>query len=163
MTNIETIKSKIINQDNLNQLLDLWKLKDEKVVFTNGCFDVIHIGHLINLSQSADLGTKLIVGLNTDESVSKLKGPERPINKEYNRALILAAFNFVDAIVFFNTDTPYELIKRVKPNIITKGGDYKPEEVVGHDIVSQNGGEVVIINIVEGFSSSSIIEKGGLA
>lgn len=162
MTNIKNIESKIFRQDQLIQLLSLWQLKDEKIVFTNGCFDIIHIGHLLNLSQSADLGTKLIIGLNTDASVKRLKGHERPINNEYNRALILAGFSFVDAVIYFDSDTPYELIKSIKPDIITKGGDYKPHEVIGHDIVTENGGEVVIINIVEGFSSSSIIEKGGL-
>ena len=162
MTNIEFIESKIFKQDKISQLLSLWQNNNEKIVFTNGCFDVIHIGHLLNLSQSADLGTKLIIGLNTDASVKRLKGSNRPINSEYNRALILAGFSFVDAVIYFDTDTPYELIKSVKPDILTKGGDYKPEEVIGHDIVNKIGGEVVIIKIIEGFSSSSIIEKGGL-
>ena len=163
MTNIEIIESKIYKQDQIIQLLSSWQSKDEKIVFTNGCFDVIHVGHLLNLSQSADLGTKLIIGLNTDASVKRLKGPKRPINNEYNRALILAGFSFVDAVIYFDADTPYELIKSIKPDILTKGGDYKPEEVIGHDVVTQNGGEVIIINIIKGFSSSSIIEKGGLA
>jgi rfaE bifunctional protein nucleotidyltransferase chain/domain len=162
MINIDKIKSKIFEQSQLSGILSLWRFKDEKIVFTNGCFDVFHVGHLHNLLQSADLGTKLVVGLNTDSSIKRLKGDDRPINKEYDRALVLAGFSFVDAVVFFDTDTPYELIKEVKPDIITKGGDYKPKEVVGYDIVKQKGGEVVIIDIVEGFSSTSIIKKGGL-
>ena len=163
MTNIEIIKAKIFKQEQISQLISSWQSVNEIVVFTNGCFDVIHVGHLINLSQSADLGTKLIVGLNTDNSVRRLKGPQRPINSEYDRALILAGFSIVDAVVFFDSDTPYDLIKMVNPNVLTKGGDYKPTEVVGHDIVTKNGGKVEIIKIVDGFSSSSIIEKGGLA
>ena len=163
MAIIDTIKNKIFKSDQLPKLLSQWRFKDEKVVFTNGCFDIIHIGHLINLSQCADLGTKLIVGLNTDASVKRLKGSDRPINNEYDRALLLAGFSFVDAVVLFDTDTPYDLIDTVKPNILAKGGDYKPTEVVGHDIVTKNGGKVAIIKIIEGFSSTSIIEKGGLA
>ena len=163
MTKLDIIKSKILKADELPQLLSQWKFKDEKIVFTNGCFDIIHIGHLINLSQCADLGTKLIIGLNTDASVKRLKGEDRPINNEYDRALILAGFSFIDAVVLFDTDTPYDLINVVKPNILAKGGDYKPNQVVGHDIVTKNGGEVAIIKIIEGFSSTSIIEKGGLA
>ena len=162
MTNIEVIKAKIIDSKQLPKQMSQWRANHEKVVFTNGCFDIIHIGHLINLSKSADLGSKLIVGLNTDASVKRLKGSNRPINKEYDRAMILAGFRFVDAVVLFNSDTPYELIKEVNPHIITKGGDYKSKDVVGYDIVAQNGGEVVIIDIVDGFSSTSIIEKGSL-
>ena len=162
MTNIETIESKIFKQEDASNLISKWRGKNEKIIFTNGCFDILHVGHLFNLSQAADLGTKLIVGLNTDTSVKRLKGEERPINSEHSRAILLAGFGFVDAVIYFNDDTPYELIKIIKPNILVKGGDYKPEEVVGHDIVTKNGGEVAIIKLVKGFSSTSIIKKGGL-
>ena len=162
MTNLELIESKIIKPDQIGQLLSLWRFKDEKIVFTNGCFDILHFGHLKYLSQASDLGTKLIVGLNTDASVKKLKGNGRPINDEKARAYMLASFSFIDAVITFGADTPYELIKQVKPNILVKGGDYNPEEIVGFDIVTQNKGKVVTLTFVEGFSSTSIIKKGGL-
>ncbi|MDA3894282.1 MAG: D-glycero-beta-D-manno-heptose 1-phosphate adenylyltransferase [Salinivirgaceae bacterium] len=163
MTKIEIIESKIIKPDQIDRLLSLWRYKAEKIVFTNGCFDIIHLGHLKYLAEAASLGSKLVIGLNTDASVKKLKGEERPINDEFARAMVLAGFSFIDAVIFFDTDTPYELIKQIKPNYLVKGGDYKPEEIVGYDIVTQNKGEVVTINFVDGYSSTSIIKKGGLA
>lgn len=163
MTNIDLIESKIFKPDQIDRLLSLWRFKSESIVFTNGCFDVIHLGHLKYLAQAANLGTKLVIGLNTDASVKRLKGNDRPINDEYSRAMVLAGFSFVAAVIFFNEDTPYNLIKQVKPNILVKGGDYKIEDIVGYDIVTQNGGEVTTISFVDGFSSTSIIKKGGLA
>jgi len=160
MAKIDAIKSKIFQLSEISNILSLWE--DEKIVFTNGCFDVLHIGHFHNLTQASELGTKLVIGLNTDSSIKRLKGKNRPINNEYDRALMLAGFSFVDAVVFFDTDTPYELIKIIKPNILTKGGDYKPKDVIGYDVVTKYGGEVVIIDLVKGFSSTSIIKKGGL-
>ncbi len=163
MTHFELIKSKLILPDQIDRLLSLWRFKNEKIVFTNGCFDILHLGHIKYLSQAADLGTKLIIGLNTDSSVKKLKGNNRPINNEMARAYMLASFNFIDAIITFDTETPYDLIKHVKPDILVKGGDYKPNEIVGYDIVTQNNGKVVSLSFVEGYSSTSIIKKGGLA
>ena len=163
MTKLERIEAKIIEPDQLDKLLNLWRFKGEKIVFTNGCFDILHLGHLKYLASAAELGTKLIIGLNTDASVKKLKGNDRPINNEIARASVLAGFSFVDALVFFDTDTPYELIKQVKPHFLVKGGDYKAEDIVGYDIVTENKGQVVTIQFVDGFSSTSIIKKGRLA
>ncbi|NNM16225.1 MAG: D-glycero-beta-D-manno-heptose 1-phosphate adenylyltransferase, partial [Bacteroidia bacterium] len=126
---------------------------------TNGCFDLIHLGHIDYLSKASDLGNRLIIGLNTDSSVSKLKGEHRPIKDEHSRATILASFSFIDAVVLFNEDTPLTLIEEIKPDILVKGGDYKSEEIVGHDSVKENKGEVVILDFIEGYSSSKIEEK----
>jgi rfaE bifunctional protein nucleotidyltransferase chain/domain len=162
MPYLDFIKSKIYEPEQINRLLSLWRFKNEKIVFTNGCFDVIHRGHVEYLAQAADLGSKLIIGLNTDASVKRLKGENRPVNNQDARAVLLAAFNFVDAVVFFDNDTPYELIKNVKPDFLVKGSDYKHEDIVGYDIVTQNKGEVVTIDFVKGYSSTSIIKKSGL-
>lgn len=163
MNKSEVIQSKIVQPDQLDRLLSLWKFKDEKIIFTNGCFDVIHRGHIEYLAQAASLGTKLILGLNSDASVKRLKGKNRPINDEEARAIVMASFSFIDAVILFEEDTPLNLISKVIPNVLAKGGDYVIEEIVGYDIVSQNGGKVVTIDFVDGFSSSSIIKKGGLA
>ncbi len=163
MTNLEKIDSKIILPDQLDRLLAFWRFKHEKIVFTNGCFDVLHLGHLQYLASAADLGSKLIIGLNSDVSVTKLKGPGRPINNESARSRILAGFSFIDAIVLFSEDTPYNLISKVQPDVLVKGADYKPEEIVGYDIVIKKGGKVETISFVEGFSSTAIIKKSGLA
>lgn len=163
MTKFEGVTSKIISSENLNRILSVWRFKSEKIVFTNGCFDIIHRGHVEYLAKAAQKGTKLIIGLNTDASVKRLKGPSRPINDEYARALVLASFSFIDAIVFFDEETPYNLIHKVQPDVLIKGGDYKIEDIVGYDIVTQKGGTVETIDFVDGFSSSSIIKKGNLA
>ncbi len=162
MTRFELIESKIFKPDQINRLLSLWHFKHEKIVFTNGCFDVVHFGHVKYLSMAADLGTKLIIGLNTDDSVKHLKGKNRPVNSEIARACLLASLCFIDAVVFFDSDTPYDLIKKIRPDILVKGGDYKPEDIVGYDIVKANNGEIKTIEFIEGFSSTSIIKKGGL-
>ena len=159
MTQLEVIKSKILSPDKLITQLKVWEFKEQKVVFTNGCFDVLHHGHMVYLSNAKDLGNKLIIGLNTDSSVKRLKGNDRPINMESSRAIMLAAFQFVDAVVLFDEDTPYELIKKVKPDILVKGGDYKKEDIVGADIVEQAGGEVITIEFVKGFSSTAILNR----
>jgi rfaE bifunctional protein nucleotidyltransferase chain/domain len=143
----------------LSRLLAFWRFKDKKIVFTNGCFDVIHRGHIEYMMQAASLGDVLIIGLNTDESVKKLKGPNRPINDEQSRAIVLASLQFVNAVVLFNELTPLELIKIVKPHILVKGGDYKPHEIVGSDFVTSYNGTIEIIPFVEGYSSSKIIEQ----
>ncbi len=162
MNATDLIQSKIIEPDQIDRLLSLWRFKNEKIVFTNGCFDIIHRGHIEYLAQAANLGSKLVIGLNTDQSVKKLKGNDRPINPEAARAMVLAACSFIDAVILFNDNTPINLIKQVQPDVLVKGGDYIIEEIVGYDVVTTNGGEVVTINFVDGFSSSSIIKKGGL-
>ena len=139
--------------------LNLWRFKDYKIVFTNGCFDILHKGHIEYLAKAASLGTKLVIGLNTDASVKRLKGDSRPVNDENARALLLASLVFVDKVILFDTDTPRDLIDFVQPDILVKGGDYKPEEIVGYDIVKAKGGEIVTLDFVEGYSTTSLIEK----
>lgn len=139
--------------------LSLWRFKDDKIVFTNGCFDILHKGHIEYLAKAASLGTKLVIGLNTDASVKRLKGDSRPINDENARALLLASLVFVDKVILFDTDTPRDLIDFVQPDVLVKGGDYKPEEIVGYDIVKAKGGEIVTLDFVEGYSTTSLIEK----
>jgi rfaE bifunctional protein nucleotidyltransferase chain/domain len=155
----ESNQQKILTKEALKSKLAYWKFKGYEVVFTNGCFDIIHLGHIDYLSKARSLGNVLMIGLNTDHSVSKLKGPNRPVNNEIARANILASFNFVDAIVLFDQETPYELINTVKPNILVKGSDYQPEDIVGYDIVKANGGRIETIDFLEGYSTTSIIEK----
>ncbi len=132
--------------------------KDQRIVFTNGCFDILHIGHKRYLQQAAELGDILVIGLNSDNSVHRLKGQNRPINKEQERAELLSAFSFVDHIALFDEDTPYNLIKQIQPDILVKGGDYTPDQVVGKDIVEANGGKVMILPFVEGKSSTNILK-----
>ena len=139
--------------------LSLWRFKDDKIVFTNGCFDILHKGHIEYLAKAASLGTKLVIGLNTDASVTRLKGDSRPVNDENARALLLASLVFVDKVILFDTDTPRDLIDFVQPDVLVKGGDYKPEEIVGYDIVKAKGGEIVTLDFVEGYSTTSLIEK----
>ena len=139
--------------------LSLWRFKDDKIVFTNGCFDILHKGHIEYLANAASLGTKLVIGLNTDASVKRLKGDSRPVNDENARALLLASLVFVDKVILFDTDTPRDLIDFVQPDVLVKGGDYKPEEIVGYDIVKAKGGEIVTLDFVEGYSTTSLIEK----
>jgi len=129
------------------------------MVFTNGCFDILHKGHIHYLSEASELGDILVVGLNSDQSVKRIKGENRPYQDENSRALVLAALSFVDYVVIFNEDTPHDLIKELGPEVLVKGGDYKAKEIVGYDTVISSGGEVVIIDFVEGYSSSSVIRK----
>ena len=133
--------------------------KGKTIVFTNGCFDIIHAGHVSYLESAKVLGDVLIVGLNTDDSVRRLKGSHRPLNNEKDRALVLDSLRFVDYVTLFDEDTPYELIKEIHPDILVKGGDYTPETIVGADIVMQKGGKVVVIPLVEGKSTTGLIEK----
>jgi rfaE bifunctional protein nucleotidyltransferase chain/domain len=160
MTSLEKVKNKIYtNTKAAERILSRWRKTGQKIVFTNGCFDIIHLGHVEVLSKAADLGSKLIIGLNSDESVKRIKGNDRPHQDEYSRALILASFEFVDLIIFFSEDTPYQLIKAIKPDVLVKGGDYRAEDIVGYDIMKKNNGEVVIIKFIEGYSTTSIIKK----
>jgi len=152
----QKIKSKILNSSQLDELVANWKKAEERIVFTNGCFDIIHQGHIDYLSKARDLGTKLIIGVNTDRSVSALKGSHRPIQDGYSRMTILAAMEFVDAVILFDEDTPINLISRVIPNVLVKGSDYKAEDIVGYDVVVSNGGKVETLDFLEGFSTSAI-------
>jgi D-glycero-beta-D-manno-heptose 1-phosphate adenylyltransferase len=154
------LSEKIVSREKLQDVLQTWKTESKKVVFTNGCFDILHRGHVEYLCHARDLGDKLILGLNTDASVKRLgKSPERPINSEDTRAIILAGLECVDAIILFDEDTPLELITFVKPNVLVKGNDYKAEDIVGYDVVTENGGEVITIKLVDGFSTTKLIEK----
>ena len=139
----------------IESLANTWRACGEKIVFTNGCFDILHVGHVSYLEQAARLGKHLIVGLNTDASVKRLKGPTRPLNHELDRARVLSALACVDAVVLFGEDTPTELIKRIRPDILVKGGDYKPEEVAGREYA----GEVQIIKFEDGYSTTGLLEK----
>jgi len=159
MNKYSLIKSKIVSGIDLSRLLSFYRFRNQKVVFTNGCFDIIHLGHIKYLSQAADLGNILIIGLNSDSSVNKIKGHDRPVLDQKSRALTLAAFSFVNNIALFDEETPYKLIKKISPDILVKGGDYKPEEIVGYDIVKDYGGEVKILDFIKGYSTSGIIEK----
>ena len=159
MQTLTTIKNKLLSREALETKLAEWRSAGETIVFTNGCFDILHRGHVEYLAQAADLGDKLIIGLNTDASVKRLKGESRPVNDEKSRALLLSALQFINAVVFFDEDTPYELIKQVQPDILVKGNDYKPEKIVGYDIVTAKGGKVLTIDLVEGFSTTNIIKR----
>ena len=156
---LEILNSKILDKEKLLVKLTDWKEENKKIVFTNGCFDLIHLGHIEVIARSADQGDILIIGVNTDNSIKRLKGKNRPIVEEISRAKQLAALEFVDAVVFFDQDTPIDLIKIINPNVITKGGDYNTDQVIGNDIVTQNDGEVVIIPLTQGYSTTSILEK----
>ena len=156
---LERVKNKIFNKNNLLEKLEIWKSSNKKIVFTNGCFDLIHLGHIEVLARSADLGDILIIGVNTDSSIKELKGNNRPIIEEDSRVQQLASLEFVDAVILFNEQTPLELIKVIKPNIITKGGDYNSEQVVGNEIAIKNEGEVIIIPLTQGYSTTSIFDK----
>ncbi|MCJ8209956.1 D-glycero-beta-D-manno-heptose 1-phosphate adenylyltransferase [Mucilaginibacter sp. RS28] len=160
MNNAESIlKNKIRQLPQLLNDVQQWKAEGKKVVFTNGCFDLIHIGHLTYLAKAAELGDKLIIGLNADSSVKQLKGENRPINNEESRSALLAALFFVDAVIIFEEETPANLIKAVLPDVLVKGGDYTFDRIVGAPDVVANGGEVKTITFVDGYSSTAIINK----
>jgi len=159
MSHLKKIKNKILSIENLTTQVNTWKESNQKIVFTNGCFDIVHQGHIEVLARTADLGDKFIIGLNSDSSIQKLKGKKRPIIEENSRAILLAALDFVDAIILFPEETPLNLITTIKPDILAKGGDYKVDTIVGYEIVQENGGEVVLIPFIDGFSSTNIINK----
>lgn len=156
---LELIQSKILAGDSLQKALNRWRFYENKIVFTNGCFDLLHYGHVEYLSKAKDLGDVLIIGLNTDSSVKKLKGNHRPLQNETSRATILASLQFVDAVVLFDEDTPYNLISHIRPAVLVKGSDYKPEQIIGYDILQTYNGEVKTIDFVPGYSTSAIEEK----
>ncbi len=150
---------KIKSREEAKQQVDLWKQAGKKVVFTNGCFDLLHLGHIDYLEKAQALGDVLVIGLNTDRSVKQLKGPNRPINSEEERARLLAALSFVDLVVFFKSETPRDLITFLLPDILVKGSDYEVEHIVGSQEVINNGGEVKTLAFITGYSTSSLIEK----
>jgi D-glycero-beta-D-manno-heptose 1-phosphate adenylyltransferase len=154
------LQNKIHTLDTLLRQVASWKATGQTIVFTNGCFDIIHPGHIANFTQAAAFGHKLVVAVNTDNSVRRQgKGPERPINNEEARLNVLAALIMIDALILFDEDTPLELIKVVQPNVLVKGGDYSLEQIVGSKEVIASGGKVEIIPIVEGFSTTNIVNK----
>lgn len=155
----QNILEKIYSIEDISKQTLRWKLKSKSIVFTNGVFDLLHEGHIASLTQAASLGDILIVGINSDDSVKKLKGPSRPINNEYTRALLLSQMLIVDAVVIFNEDTPLELIKSIMPDILVKGGDYTIDQIAGAKEVIANGGKVVLADMIDGVSTSNIIEK----
>lgn len=155
----DIIEKKILTNEALKYQLGLWRFLEKKIVFTNGCFDILHLGHIDYLCRAADLGDVLLIGLNTNDSVSKIKGPHRPINDERQRSMVIASLHFVDNVVFFSDDTPYELIKIVQPDVLVKGADYKPEDVVGADIVKKKGGKILTLDYLAGYSTTLIEQK----
>lgn len=161
MNHLESLRSKIHSLSDLKIKVREWKNNQEKIVFTNGCFDLVHRGHIEVLAKMADLGDKLIVAVNTDDSIQLLKGENRPIIDELSRAILLSALNYVDAVIFFSDLTPLNLIKELSPDILSKGGDYHAADVVGNDIVMNNGGKVVLVPLTDGFSTTNILEKIG--
>ena len=156
---LQKINNKIFNLQNLMKKIEKWRSENKKIVFTNGCFDLIHLGHIEILARSSDFGDKLIIGVNSDLSIKKLKGKNRPIIEESSRIKQLSALEFVDAVVLFDEDTPLKLIETIKPDVITKGGDYTAKNIVGNEVVSQKNGEVIIIPLTRGYSTTSILNK----
>ena len=159
MSKFEKLKEKILNQEQLKARLNVWRLLEKKIVFTNGCFDLVHPGHIDYLANAADLGDKLIIGLNSDKSTKDIKGPNRPITDENSRSLVLASFSFVDAVILFDEGTPLKLIKLINPDILVKGADYTIDQIVGSEIVIQNGGSVQTLKYLPGYSTSLIEKK----
>jgi len=159
MKSVQSIPSKIFTLPELLAELRRWRLKNNKIVFTNGVFDILHEGHIASMSEAATYGDKLIIAVNSDASVKRLKGPSRPVNSENSRALVLAAMVLTDAVIIFDEDTPLELIKRVLPDVLVKGGDYTIEQIAGAKEVLANGGSVKLAAIKEGISTTGIIQK----
>jgi len=159
MDYLQVIQNKIIDQANLSKLVANFRLKNQSIVFTNGCFDLLHLGHVTYLAQAASLGNRLIVGINSDNSVQKLKGKHRPIQDEKSRSLIMASMHVVTAVVLFDEDTPLDLINIIKPDFLVKGGDWEPAKIVGSQEVLNYGGQVRSIPFIDGFSTTAIETK----
>ena len=162
------MKAKIVDAREAQLLINSWKFKGDKVVFTNGCFDILHLGHVVYLAKAAEMGNKMIVALNSDQSVrNQNKSPERPINPEDSRAIVLAGLGFIDLVVIFDAETPKEIIEFLNPDVLVKGADYDANEtdpsskkyIVGSDFVRKNNGTVQVVELEQGFSTTSIIEK----
>lgn len=159
MDTFQQIASKIQSIEQSNKTIEKWRKEKDTIVFTNGCFDLLHLGHIDYLTKAKDLGSKLIIGVNSSQSVTRLKGPTRPINSTETRSFMLAAFKFVDLVIIFEDDTPIDLISNIMPDILVKGGDYTLETVVGANEVMKYGGIVKIIPFLKGFSTTSIVTK----
>ena len=159
MNTLQQIKHKIITISDYHSLRANKRFENKKVVFTNGCFDILHHGHVEYLAQAADLGDLLIIGLNSDTSIQRIKGKHRPIIDQNARAILLAALSFVDYVILFEQDTPYTLINSIQPDVLVKGDDYTEKNIVGADVVKSKGGKVVTIPLVPGISTSLIEKK----
>ncbi len=155
----DLLEKKIVDAREAQRWVKEWNAEGMKVCFSNGCFDLLHRGHVNYLYRASRLADRLIIGLNTDASVQRLKGEFRPVNDEFSRAYLLAAFSFVDLVVLFDEDTPLALIQTIQPDILVKGSDYQVEDIVGYEVVKQKGGDVFTLDFIEGFSSSKLIEK----
>lgn len=156
---VEKIKSKVQTWECAAETVEGWRALGISIVFTNGCFDLLHYGHIQYLAEARDLGGRLVVGLNASSSVSRLKGPHRPINDERTRSMVLAALEVVDLVVVFEEDTPYELIQLIRPDFLVKGGDWRPEQIVGSDLVLSRGGKVISLPFADGYSTTNIEQK----
>jgi rfaE bifunctional protein nucleotidyltransferase chain/domain len=159
MDKFEFLNSRILTKEQLLPILRILKFKEKKIVFSNGCFDILHRGHIEYLAKASGLGDCMIIGLNTDASVRRLKGEGRPLQDEVSRAKVMASLRFVNYVVLFDEDTPYDLIKFIEPDILVKGSDYKEDQIVGADLVKKNGGKVMTIDLVEGYSTTGIINR----
>ncbi|MEZ4991981.1 MAG: D-glycero-beta-D-manno-heptose 1-phosphate adenylyltransferase [Saprospiraceae bacterium] len=155
----QQIRNKIQSWEEIAETVAHWKAAGERIVFTNGCFDILHYGHLHYLAEARDLGDRLIIGLNSAASVSRLKGSHRPINDELTRQHQMAALAFVDAVVVFEQDTPFDIIQLIVPDVLVKGGDWKPDQIVGSDVVLAAGGEVKSLPYIDGYSTTNIEQK----
>lgn len=159
MKHIDHIKSKILSRQDMVKQVGLWRNENQEIVFTNGCFDLLHKGHVDYLNRAADKGDVLIVAVNSDASVAKIKGPHRPIQDESSRLWVLSSLACISAVTIFSEDTPMELIKLLKPDVLVKGGDYTLETIVGASEVLQNGGKVEVIPFLEGYSTSRLEDR----
>jgi len=159
MQKTEIIQNKIYSVEAIKSQLNIWRFKDKKIVFTNGCFDLLHLGHIDYLSKAADFGDIMIIGLNSDKSVTHIKGSNRPITDEKSRSAILASLFFVDAIILFDEATPRNLIEIIQPDVLIKGSDYKAEDIVGYDIVKAKGGQIITLDFLPGYSTTIIENK----
>jgi rfaE bifunctional protein nucleotidyltransferase chain/domain len=155
-----TLDKRIMDLVQVQRLCNIWRMKGDRIVFTNGCFDILHRGHVEYLQEAAALGDRLVIGLNTDDSVRRLgKGDGRPYNDQDSRAKVLAALRLVDAVVLFDQDTPLELIQAIGPDVLVKGGDYTEDQIVGAEVVKARGGEVRSLKLVEGYSTTGLVER----
>jgi rfaE bifunctional protein nucleotidyltransferase chain/domain len=159
MKHLEVLQSKIMEPERALKQIAAWRINVDRIVFTNGCFDLLHPGHVKYLAEARDLGHRLVVGLNSDSSVKRLKGADRPVQDENARAFVLAGLSTVDAVIIFDEDTPLNLIKAIQPDVLVKGGDWPEDQIVGADIVKAGGGQVLSLPFSEGYSTSALIEK----
>ena len=160
MNSLDVVKAKIQTKESIGHFLNAMRFFGKKVVFTNGVFDLMHLGHVDYLSKAKDCGHILVVGMNSDASVKTLnKGDARPLQDQHSRSMVLASLHFVDYVIIFDEETPYELIKALQPDVLVKGADYKTEQIAGHDIVLARGGEVKLIELVQGYSTTAIEKK----